>query len=292
MDLSTFTRRVVATAAASALTAGALVVAASSPAQAAGATTTYSCTTSFGTFSVPVQMDVPALDLVTQINAGQPVPEGLMNFGGTHAVDLVFTLPAALATTLTGLGGVSAVDSPDFALDFGSEKVPVTQLALGSLTPGPAGALLVSATGTNGDFATPGAGLQQITMPTSFTMLPTVGSLGPVPVPCTAEQPGTVSEVDVLKNDSTTAVKAPAKVARGKVAKIVATVAGGFNTATGKVVFKDGRKTLATKSLNKKGKAVLKTAGLKVGKHRITARYIGDDYRNASVGRKTVKVVR
>ena len=44
----------------------------------------------------------------------------------------------------------------------------------------------------------------------------------------------------VVKNDSMTSVKAPKKVKKGKVAKVVTTVAGGVTAFKGKVVIKDG----------------------------------------------------
>ncbi|MFC6287798.1 Ig-like domain repeat protein [Nocardioides sp. GCM10027113] len=299
MDLSTctsVTKRVAATAAASALAAGALVAASATPAQAVVASTDYVCAVpTVGSFTVPVRMDVPALDAVTQINAGQTVPESLMNLGGTHAVDLTFGLPATLAGTLTSLGGVSALDLPDFGLGLGDASVPLAGAAIGAIRSGDAGALLVGATATNGAFTTPVAGDYPILMPRTFTMVPTVGALGPVPITCATENPGTVKTLPVVKNTSaTTAKPAKKKFVKGQAAKLKAVVTGQTLTPSGKVVAKKGAKTVGRGTLDDAGKAVINLGKLKPGVHRFTVKYLGSGYhdKSATEGPVTVKVVR
>lgn len=294
MTFSTFSKRLAATGAASALAAGALVGATTTSANAVVASSDYVCAVpTLGNHTIPVAMNVPALDPVGQINAGQFVPEGLMNLGGTHAVDFTFTIPATLAPTLSGLG-VTDLDSPDFDMDFGSSKVPVTQFAFGTVSPGDAGTLLVTATGTNGAFNAPAAGTHDITMPKQFTMIPTVGTLGAVEIDCETDSPTVLKSMPVVKNESTTTAK-PTKRAfeKGTAAKIRAKVTDtvDFMDPSGKVVAKKGTKKY-TGTLNDKGVAVINVGRkLKPGKHRFTVSF-GSGYYETSTDRVVVKVVR
>lgn len=283
MNVLRMSKRMAATGAATALTVGVMIAGIAPAADAATGSSTYTCTTPLGVFSVPVTANLD--DLSATMLAGEPIAGGL-------ASPLQFTALADLAAALSGLG-LTGLSSPDFNLPFGGSAVPVGAIGMAGLpVPGDAGSLLLSTTGTTGAFNAPEAGTHNITMPASFTMVPSTTAFGDVPVPCTTDAPATLDTVTVTKNASSTVAKGPAKVRKGKVAKLVATVTGGFSTATGKVVFMDGSKKLGTKSLNDVGKAVFKTRGLKVGKHKITAKYRGDGYRAVSRGKTTVKVIR
>ena len=63
-------------------------------------------------------------------------------------------------------------------------------------------------------------------------------------------------------------------------------------TPTGKVVLKRGKRTLAKGTLSDRGRVVLKTRNLKVGKNRLVAKYRGDDATKRSKDRVVVRVKR
>jgi len=88
----------------------------------------------------------------------------------------------------------------------------------------------------------------------------------------TAFDASTSTEVTVtVKTKAQVDVTAPAKVAKGKKAKVTVRVPG----ATGKVTLKEGKKTLGSKKL-KNGKATF-TVKLAKGKHQIKAVYAGNE---------------
>ncbi|MFC4784170.1 Ig-like domain repeat protein [Nocardioides sp. MAHUQ-72] len=283
-------RRLVTAGVAAALGAGALVGASSTAADAADTTktgtSTYTCTFPIiGAQQVPVDMTIPNISAgFPEIPAGLPLSQGSLNASYVfHAgPDVAGLLPA-----------VSNLGASDMTILLGSKAVKVAEFAFGTPTPVEGGGVDLPATGTNSDFSVPGGGVYDLTMPKSFVLSGT-SALGDVSVPCTTSaDPAVLDTLTVVKNDSTTTVTAPAKVKKGKVAKIVTKVAGGVSDFRGKVVIKDGKKKLGTAALNDAGKAVFKAKGLKVGKHKITAKWAGDAYRNASKSKAVVvKVVK
>lgn len=290
MNVSRMGRRLATAGIASALAAGAMVGAGSTAANAVDSTktgtSTYTCTfPMIGDQQVPVDITIPNVSgAFPTIPAGLPLGMGSLNASYVfHANPTV----AALLPQVTGLG------SSDLSLLLGSNVVKVANLALGTPTPGTEpGSLDIPGTGTNGDFSVPGAGVYDLTLPQTFHLTGS-SALGAVNVPCTTATPAVLDTLTVVKNDSFTALKAPAQIAKGKVAKLVATITGGANIATGKVVFKDGSTKLGTATVDSTGKAVYKAKGLSVGKHKITAAYSGDDFRNKSKSpASVVKVVK
>ncbi len=110
-----------------------------------------------------------------------------------------------------------------------------------------------------------------------------------MPVTCTADSApaGYGHPVTVVKNDSTTKASSNSPVKKGAKAVIKAKVTSPVTRKpTGKVTFKDGKKTIGTVKL-KKGVATL-TKTLSKGKHTIKVSYPGDGYTNASSGKTTV----
>lgn len=289
-------RRFAAAGAVSALAAGALVAGTATTANAATASTDYSCNTPLGPQTIPTTFDVPALDAVPAVNAGTPFPAGIMDvLTGGPAVTMTFTLPAAVVPTLMSLG-VTGIDSPDLAMGFGNSSVPATGLTLVGITPNPDGSASAVVQGTNGDFAAPAAGPQDVTMPSAFNLaIATSSAAVPVvPVSCSSATPAVMKTITVSKNPSAVVAKAPSQVKKGTTAKLKAVVpsAGtGYPTPTGKVIAKvDGNK-IGSQSLNN-GTAVFKVSKLSLGKHTFSVNYRGNGYYSGSKASKTFKVVR
>ncbi|NYD40907.1 Ig-like domain-containing protein [Nocardioides panaciterrulae] len=287
MNVSRTGRRLVVSGVATAVAAAGLVGASTGAATAADATktgtSTYTCTFPvIGDQQVPVDMTIP------NISAGFPtIPAGLPLSQGSLNASYIFHANPTVAALLPSVSGLG---SDDLSLLLGSTVVKVANLTLGAPTAGTdPGSLDIPATATNSDFSVPGAGVYDLTMPKAFTLTGT-SALGPVAVPCTTSDAAVLDTLTVVKNDSMVTTKAPAKVRKGKVAKIVTTVAGGVTPFSGKVTVLDGRKKLGTAKLSSAGNAVYKAKGLKVGKHKITVRYAGDAFRNA--GKSKAVVVR
>lgn len=291
MKVSRTGRRLVVSGVATAVAAAGLVGTSTGAANAADATktgtSTYTC--SFPVINdqqISVDMTIPNISAgFPTIPAGLPLSQGSLNASYVfHAGPQV----AALLPAVTDLG-VS-----DMSLSLGKTVVGVADFAFGVPTATDAGGADLPATGTNSDFSVPGAGSYDLAMPKAFTLTGTSAVLGAVTVPCTTTaDPAVLDTLTVVKNDSMTSVKAPKKVKKGKVAKVVTTVAGGVSAFQGKVVIKDGSKKLGTAKLNDAGKAVFKAKHLKPGKHKITASYAGDAFRNPSKSKPAVvKVVK
>ena len=98
--------------------------------------------------------------------------------------------------------------------------------------------------------------------------------------------------VVVAKLDSTTsAILLPTVLKPGKKSKLMVTVmAVGVTGPTGTLIVKDGRKTIAKKSLSaaKLGKMTIRLKGFKAGKHKIKVMYRG----SSSVNRSKSKVIK
>lgn len=291
MNVSRMGRRLATAGFASALAAGALVGASTTAADAAAGTTPYTCT-----FPAPVGDAVVPVDISTvDISSAFPtIPAGLPIPAGTLTASYVFHATAAVTGLLSHVTSVGSSDMSMLMHDAaGDNAVPVGAFTLGAPVTAADGTSTIPATASNGDFSIPGASVYTLTMPKSFT-LTAVTALGNVPVPCsTAAEPAVLDTLTVVKNDSFTTVKAPATVKKGTAAKVVTTVAGGVTPFSGKVVLSDGTRKLGTATLNDAGKAVYKAKGLALGKHKITAKWAGDAYRNASKSKVViVKVVK
>jgi len=286
MNVSRMGRRLATAGVASALAAGALVGASTTAANAAfEGTSTYTCNVAGTPVPMPMTASVPIL--LPTANAGMIIPPNLLD------VSTVLTIPAAVAGQLTTLG-VTGGTVQDFGMLVGDSPAPAP-LTLTGLTPNADGSVAAAAAGKNAQFTLPAAGTYDITLPKSFTFVPSTAS-GPLPfsVPCTTDAPAKLSSVVLNKNGSVTDATAPAKIRKGTTAKVTSTVASvnDFTPApTGKIVAKLGTKTVGTGTV-KAGKAVMKIAKLPVGKDKLKIKYLGDSYTAPSGDTVVINVVR
>lgn len=292
MKSTTLAKRFAATGVATALAAGALVGAGSTAAQAAPEVTNdYVCSSSGGLiFGASLSTNAVGIEGFPTIGAGAMVPAGLLTVTNRA------TMPGAAAQALGG-SGIDRLEVTDFAADFGGNPVGTTGMVG-----------LVSNIEDNGDgtvsldlpkddpdtfgiegalneaFVVPAAGQYSILMPQSFHIDAYAGETLATVIACEladGETAEALHNIEVTKNNSTVAAKAPKKVKKGKAAKVVATVTGA-QLAGDKVLLKRGKKTVASAKLNDAGKAVLKTKKLKPGKNKLTVVYKATGYNNAS----------
>ncbi len=291
MKVSRTGRRLVVSGVATAVAAAGLVGASTGAATAADGSAAYTCNFPAPVGSQTVPVDLSTIDISSAfptVPAGMPIPAGTLT--GTYLIH-------ATAPVVGLLSQVISVGSSDMSMLMsnanGDIPVPVEDFALGAPQVASDGSATIPATGSNGAFSIPGAGVYQLTMPKAFTLTAKT-VLGDVPVPCsTSDAPGLLDTLTVVKNDSFVDVKTPAKVKKGKVAKVVATVTGGVTPFSGKVNVFDGKKKLGAAKLSHAGKAVFKAKRLKVGKHKIVVKYAGDAFRNAGKSKAAlVKVVK
>jgi hypothetical protein len=292
MTFTTFSKRFAAAGAATALAAGALVGASTTAAQAAPIENEYFCDGPTTDFPLTLDSDIPALVTVTEISAGFDVPGGFLDVTNT------VTVPSAV---IDGLGafGITRVEAPGFAGKFGPVTVGVDGVGanVADAQDNGDGTDSFTADGTNAAFEIPAAGSYDLLSPESITLVgKNAGGDTVLTAECAladGETNGSYGSVEVTKNDSTTKGK-PAKKSfkKGTAAKVKVTVSAPNETPGGKVLLKKGTKTLDKGNLNDKGKAVLSTKALKVGKNKLKIVYKGDGYTNPSNGSVVVKVVR
>jgi hypothetical protein len=258
--------------AAAAISATGLVGAIGSSATAATAAPNYTCTftTQNGQYSltIPITAAFPNVPLASgvAVPAGTPVSATLdlpHATDGAKATQLIADLGTALGGADGRVGG-SVTFGPSNPVKVGD--VPLS----GTATAAPATLSDVAASGIKGvgalaAFTPLGSGAENVTLPASFTLVPTAvlsdgtpvpaGTLPNVPCVSTTGKPVVVGSVDV-----TPPLKATAKkIKAGHVAKIkvVTTPA-----QTGLAIAKIGKKKVAKATL-KDGKATLKVKGLK-----------------------------
>ncbi len=288
MNLRSLATRTAAAGAVSALAAGALIGVSTTAANAATVTDTYTCVMTgvySGNFDMTVSGELP----VPQYWAGAAVPAGLVNLTASA------TVPADAAALLGG-AGVTGAKSDDYALTLGNGSVPIPisgNFASDGTT------TTWQASGSNLDFVTGDPGVVDGFLPMSFTLQPTKAdgtTFGSLTCTVTDAAPAEiVTDFPLLRQSSETVVTPTViKVKKGKVAKIPATVSstsmGG--PVTGKVVAKEGTKTLAKGTL-KAGKVTLKLPKtLKLGKHKVTVKYLGIPSVKGSSDKVVVKVVK
>lgn len=288
MNLRSIAARTVVAGATTALAAGALVGVSTTAANAATVTNTYTCSLPSvysGDFDLTVTGEIP----VPQYWAGAAVPAGLLT------VTAEATVPAD-AAALLGAAGVTGAKSDDFGFALGTATVPVP---LKGNFASEGGTTKWKAEGANLGFTTPDPGTYDALMPTAFTMTTMQGENPSVSLNCAIKEgstPAAISEdFTLLKQSSKTeVVPTVIKVKKGKAAKIPASVSstsmGG--AVSGKVVAKEGAKTVGSGTL-KAGKVVLNLGKkLKVGNHKITVTYLGIPSVNGSSDKVTVKVTK
>lgn len=284
MKFRTITTRAAVAGATTALAAGAFVAVAA-PANAATVTDTYTCTMTGvyqGDFAMEVSGDLP----VPQYWAGAAVPAGLVNLTATA------TVPADAAGLLAGVG-VTGAKSDDYALSLGDRPVPIP-ISGDFVTEGET--TTWEASGTNLDFVTANPGTVDGFLPETFTLLPTKedgSTFGSLTCVVTDGDPAEIVTDFVLLRQSSATTAKNVTVKKGKAAIVpvkVESTSLSVPVTGGKVVAKQGTKTLDTAKV-KDGKAKLNLGKkLKVGKHKITVKYLGIPSVGGSKDNATVTV--
>lgn len=286
MNLRHISTRVAVAGTATAVLAGGLVAATGVAATADSGSAAYTCVTALSPNPIPVTVGVSA-DLTTL----PPLPTGFPAPAGALPVEVSFTVSSAVVNGFIGNGITSVgMSSDDFKLPFGTAKVPLTGVAVEPATLVPDTETVLTAGAANGAFKLPDPGTDiPVKMPASFTASAATNLIA-LPLTCTLDGDSpTISQLTVIKQTPTLTAKAPKTVKVGKTLKVKATLAGNV-APTGKVVAKEGKKTVGTAKL-KKGKATISIKGLKKGKHTILVSYGGDKRSNKSnVYGVTVKV--
>jgi hypothetical protein len=265
-------------------TAG-FVGATSTAAQAAAVSSTYSCTPSVGSaFNMPVSVD---LALPSTAVAGAPIPAGFLSFPTTASIPaLVQSAPGGPDSL-----GVTGARSADFGTNIGDTvvKAPTKWTKPGSADG--SGNFVYAGSGVNGALVLPKAGTYAATMPKSFTFIGTnaSGADTTYTATCTTATPTTIGNIALSKQIAKVKAKAPKSAKKGAVVavkgKVVAQYAKtGGPVATGKVVVKDGNKTVG-KGTIKNGKFVVKVKGLAKGAHSLVVSYKGDGYVDKGVSK-------
>ena len=286
MKFARLASRVAVGGVSAALATAGLVGVTSSSASAAPVSTTYNCSAAGQTFPIPVTVDIALLPSTAV--AGFPVPAGLLSFNSTA------TVPGAVQTLLTNTVNNTGAKSDDFGTAFGSTVAKAPTAWTKPAAADANGNWVYTGKGSNAAFVLPKAGTYTVSMPTAFTLVTTGGS-APVTANCTAAgTPATIGTIALSKQTSTVKAKASPTTAKkgalilvkGKVTNQYAKTGG--PVATGKLVVKDGKKTVGKGKL-KNGKFKIKVKGLGVGSHKLTVLYKGDGYTDKSKS-KAIKV--
>jgi hypothetical protein len=278
MNLRRIAARTAVAGVTTALAASALVGATGVAAHAETGTASYNCTTPLSPDQViPVSVSVGA-----DLSALPPLPTGFAAPAGSLPVDVTVTIPEAVVTGLKqkGINALGLKDS-DVKLPFGTAAVPLDGVEAAQTALPATGDMTIPVEATNGEFKLPDPGNIPVKMPASFLTTADT-NLVPLALTCTisGDQP-TITSLTVIKQSPTlTLKKSEVSIKKGKVAKLVATVAGNV-TPTGKVIAKEGKKVVGTGTL-KKGTTTISIKNLKPGSHQIVLSYAGDKRSNAS----------
>lgn len=252
------------------------------PASAAAAQ--YNCVTSAGTLPFAVSTENP---LAGPFAAGEDVAAQAVGINVTILGSIMDLLrgSGAIPPSVTSLSGTIA-DAP---LTVGSQQVMMTGLvAPATPIPGPGTNMTLPIAGSTSPFTAPAPGSYLVSLPSTFNFTP---SFLTTPVTCTSStgQPVALGNMTVAKDSSTTkATLKNAPVDTSDHAKIAVKVrTGQGDPASGKVVAKEGSKTLAKGTLNDLGKKKLSLPLLSKGAHKIVVKYKGNSTTESS--KKTVK---
>ena len=283
MKLRSLTSRVAVAGATTALMAGGLVAATGTAANAVDVTNTYDCSNpAVGAF--PVDMTVSAALPVPAYGAGAQVP------GGIIQVTAKAYVPDAIAPLLQG-AGVTGAKAKDWAASLGASKVPAP---LDGLFKTDDAGTYWDASGVNGTFLTPAPGSYSALLPESFHLTAMQGENESIVLDCAlaeGQEPQSFGSIEMVQQESNISVPAKVTAKKGKAVKLKATFSNGTGgVGMGKVVAKEGKKTLDTATV-KNGVAKLNLGKkLKVGKHKITVTYVGNESIKTSSAKTTVAV--
>lgn len=300
MSISRMHGRLAAAGVTTALIAGVLAGSAG-PANAAHSTptalgggTTYTCDVPLlGAIDLPLVADIP--DLPTELPTELPL--------AALPVNVTSVIPASLLGPLAFLGLTDIGGSLNtFTMLLGDLPIPVDDLSALPVAIPALGDLNLGASGlTSASTAKVGApGTYDLALPTSFNFLPLSSLPLPIPLPelglpCTIKDPSTavVSQVTVRKQTSSLAAVAAKKtIHKGTAAKVAASVTrelGG--KGAGNVQVLDNGKMIANKSLNN-GNARFTFRHLKLGKHVMTFKYLGNSKTAGATKKVTIKVIK
>lgn len=295
----TTTKRLAATVAATALSAGALVALTAPAATAATASTTFTCTfPSLGAKDIPVTivaalpatssagLDAPALPVQLSVTLPADVVDAArVGFGATSLGGFSNDMTASLTE------GTSTTSSADLAF----EKVKFPQTTLPA-TPGSALTITTPSPTTADTAATapinlPDAGTYTVNLPKAFAFTATrqgdAAFLNDVPCVLKAGAPSTAGTLTLAKNESETTAKAAKKVNVGKKSKVKVAVAADNEVASGTVKVLKGKKVLGKGTLNKAGKVNIKLKkALPAGVTKVKVSYLGDGFTEVSKSKK------
>ncbi len=278
MNITRLASRVAVGGVSAALATAGLVGVSASSASAAPVSSTYTCTTPVGPITVGVTVDIALLPATAP--AGFPVPAGLLSFNSNLSTS------NATASTLSSVG-VTNAKSDDFGTAFGDTVAKAPVVWNGAPTSDGTNTTWAGK-GSNAAFQLPKAGTYTVSMPKTFTLTALNASGGTVATaPCTTTAPATIGSITLSKQLSTTKAKAPKSIKKGSVASVKVTVtnenskAGGV-IPTGKLIVKDGKKTVGKGKLDAKGKATIKVKGLSAGSHKLVVTYKGDSFDQGS----------
>jgi hypothetical protein len=280
MKYARLTSRLAVGGVTAALATAGLVGATTTSALAVPVSTTYTCVTPIGPITAAVTVDIALLPSTAP--AGFPVPAGLLSFNSN------LTISNANAGTLAGVG-VTGAKSDDFGTAFGDTVAKAPVVWTGPPT-SDATNTTFAGKGANGAFLLPKAGSYTVSMPKAFNLIATNASGGTVATaPCTTTAPATIGTIVLSKQASKVKAKAPHTAKKGAVVSVSGKVTNdyvktGGPEATGKLLIKDGKKTVGKGKL-KKGKFVVKLNGLSVGSHTLTVSYKGDGFTDKGVSK-------
>lgn len=301
--LHTTSRRLAATVAATALSAGALVAMAAPAANAATTATTYTCVfPSLGAKDIPVSITAT---LPPAAAAGLDAPAIPVLLSVTLPADVVAAAKGLFqATTIGGFSndmtatlteGTSTTSSADLALEnvkFPQTAVPAAPGPLTISTPFPSTTPGAPVPATTKATNLPDAGTYNINVPAAFKFTATKQGeavmLADVPCTLKAGQPSTVGSIVLSENASTTTAKSAKKVTPvGKKAKLKVTVAAENETPSGTVKVLKGKKVLGKGTLKSNGKVNVKLKkALPAGVTKVTVSYLGDGFTEVSTSKK------
>lgn len=244
--------------------------------------TQYNCVTSSGTLPFAVSTNNP---LAGPFVTGEQVPAQPVSIGVTILASILDALRPSFPPSLTTLSGTIA-DAP---LSVGTQQVMMTGLVAPPTTIPPSGqAMTLPIAGSTSAFTAPAPGTYPVSLPSTFSFTP---SFLTTPVPCTSStgQQVALGSMTVTKDTSTTkATLKNAPIDTSDHAKIAVKVrTGQGDPASGKVVAKEGSKTLAKGTLNDYGKKKLTLPLLSKGAHKIVVKYKGNSTTESS--KKAVK---
>lgn len=296
--LHTTSRRLAATAAATALGAAALVAFTAPTATAATVNTTYTCVfPSLGAKDIPVSitaalppaaaagLDAPAIPVSLSVTLPADVVQAAKALGATQLGGFSNTM----TTTLTeGTSATSSADLPLEKVKFPATDLPATVAPLTISTPSPTTPDTAATKPTN----LPDAGTYNVNVPAAFNFTATRQGdavlLADLPCTLKAGSASTAGTIVLAKNESTTTGKAAKKVTPvGKKAKVKVVVDADNEVPSGVVKVLKGKKVLGKATLSKTGKASVKLKkALPAGVTNVKVTYAGDGFTELSKSKK------